>query len=167
MVNVDKLRGVIAERGLSQRQVARMLGISEKTFYSRMKTGRFWSSEINKLISLLDITQPKDIFFPTVVHDTHQDPNLLLYHNHCTIVWTLEGGVFMTLLDIERLDREFLRAEDISPYIGLKPQSIRAQAQDNPDKLGFPVIVSGTRVLIPKEGFVNFCRFGRPVLQNA
>lgn len=64
MVNVDKLRGVIAERGLSQRQVARMLGISEKTFYSRMKTGRFWSSEINKLISLLDITQPKDIFFP-------------------------------------------------------------------------------------------------------
>ena len=32
MVNVDKLRGIIAERGLSQRKVAERLGMTEKTW---------------------------------------------------------------------------------------------------------------------------------------
>lgn len=35
MVDVNKLRGVIAERGKSQADVARMLGINDRTFYKR------------------------------------------------------------------------------------------------------------------------------------
>ena len=35
MIAVDKLRGVIAERGLSQSQVAKSLGMAEKTFYNK------------------------------------------------------------------------------------------------------------------------------------
>ena len=39
MVAVDKLRGIIAERGMTQRQVAQYLGISDKTFYNKCKKG--------------------------------------------------------------------------------------------------------------------------------
>lgn len=66
----------------------------------------------------------------------------------------------MTLDDIAALPREFLRAEDVAPYIGIHPQSIRSQAQADPSKLGFPVIVHGTRVKIPRDGFVYFCKYG-------
>lgn len=31
----------------------------------------------------------------------------------------------------------------------------------DPNKLGFPVIVTGTRVRIPKYGFIHFCKYGR------
>ena len=69
----------------------------------------------------------------------------------------------VTLSNIEAIDREFLRAIDIAPVLGVNPQDIRSQAQDDPLKLGFPVIVTGTRVRIPKEGFLFFCRYGRPI----
>ena len=66
----------------------------------------------------------------------------------------------MNLKDIEALDKEFLLAEDIAPIINADPQTIRSQAQANPRQLGFPVIVTGARVRIPKEGFLYFCRRG-------
>ncbi len=65
-----------------------------------------------------------------------------------------------SLADIEHMDKEFLQAEDVAPLLGLNPQSLRSQAQDDPAKLGFPVIVSGRRVRIPRDGFVHFCRYG-------
>lgn len=37
MVDTAKLRGVIAERGMTRRQVASKLKMSEKTFYSHLK----------------------------------------------------------------------------------------------------------------------------------
>lgn len=63
MVATDKLRGIIAERGLSQRKVANHLGMSEKTFYTKMKRGVFDSDEMSEMISLLDIKNPSEIFF--------------------------------------------------------------------------------------------------------
>ena len=36
-------------------------------------------------------------------------------------------------------------------------QSINLQAKEDPSKLGFPVIVMGSRVRIPKAGFIKFC----------
>lgn len=39
MIAVDKLCGIIAERGMSQRQVAKSIGMTEKTFYDKMKKG--------------------------------------------------------------------------------------------------------------------------------
>lgn len=61
-MNADKLRGVIAERGLSQRKVAEHLGISEKTFYLKMKKGVFGTDEVQRMIELLGIKNPVDIF---------------------------------------------------------------------------------------------------------
>ena len=63
MIDTDKLKGVIAEKGLSQRKIAIKLGMSEKTFYSKMKKGIFDSDEIEEMIAILAIEKPLGIFF--------------------------------------------------------------------------------------------------------
>ena len=63
MVDTDRLRGLIAERGLSQRQVAAKMAVSESTFYAKMKTGKFNADEMYYLIKLLGIEDPASIFF--------------------------------------------------------------------------------------------------------
>lgn len=62
MLAVDKLRGIIAERGMSQRQVAKALGMTEKTFYTKMKKGVFGTDEVDSMITLLQIENPVEIF---------------------------------------------------------------------------------------------------------
>lgn len=63
MINTDKLRGVFAENRKTQTDVAKMLGITPKTFYLRMKNGVFGSDEIQIMIDNLNIDNPIDIFF--------------------------------------------------------------------------------------------------------
>lgn len=63
MIKTDKLRGVIAERGLSQAEVAKSIGIAPKTFYEKMKVGIFGSDEIETMIDLLKLEDPVSIFF--------------------------------------------------------------------------------------------------------
>lgn len=63
MIRTDKLRGIIAERGLTQTKVAEMIGITPKTFYEKMSKGVFGSDEIEIMIDKLDIKNPIDIFF--------------------------------------------------------------------------------------------------------
>ena len=62
MVNTAKLRGLIAERGYNMTQMAKMLGISGPTMHKRMTDGNFWTDEIDKLVELLGIKKPADIF---------------------------------------------------------------------------------------------------------
>lgn len=77
MIDTDKLRGVIASQKTSQRQVARELGISEKTFYCKMKKGVFDSDEIEQMISILNIGNPLEIFFYLICaqHAPNKDDN--------------------------------------------------------------------------------------------
>lgn len=63
MIDTKTLRGIIAMKGLSQRKVANMIGITEKTFYEKMKRGVFTSTEIEAMMRILDIDNPKEIFF--------------------------------------------------------------------------------------------------------
>lgn len=63
MIDTNKLRGVIAENGKTQCDVAKMLGMAPKTFYIRMKKGVFGSDEIQIMIDNLNIQNPMDIFF--------------------------------------------------------------------------------------------------------
>lgn len=63
MVNTDKLRGVIAENKKTQTDVAKMIGITPKTFYQRMQKGVFGSDEIQIMIDNLHIDDPMEIFF--------------------------------------------------------------------------------------------------------
>lgn len=63
MIATDKLRGIIAERGMSQRKVAEHLGMTETTFYRKMKKGVFDSDEMAQMVTLLHIPAPSEIFF--------------------------------------------------------------------------------------------------------
>lgn len=65
MINTNKLRGLIAERGLSQVKIAKYLGMTPKTFYTKMRNGVFDSDEIEAMIVKLDIPRDlcMDIFF--------------------------------------------------------------------------------------------------------
>jgi DNA-binding XRE family transcriptional regulator len=64
MVDTLKLKGAIVTAGHTQESVAKAIGMTPKTFYLRMKNGVFGSDEIEKMIELLDITDPMPIFFP-------------------------------------------------------------------------------------------------------
>lgn len=63
MIKVDELRGEIAKNGYSQSDIARMIGITPKTFYEKMKIGVFGSDEIEIMIDKLKIRDPMSIFF--------------------------------------------------------------------------------------------------------
>ena len=69
MVNTDALRGIIAERNLSQAEVAKHLGMTPKTFYSKMNKKVFDSDEIETMIRLLSIPLDRcaHIFFASEV----------------------------------------------------------------------------------------------------
>ena len=62
-MDTAKLRGIISERGFSQRQVAKAMGMSEKTFYFKMKKGSFGTDEAEQMIDLLKIDDPVSVFF--------------------------------------------------------------------------------------------------------
>lgn len=67
MIAVRKLRGIMAEQGISQKKLANELGISAKTFYNKMQKGVFGTDEAEKLIEILKIENPADIFFTNKV----------------------------------------------------------------------------------------------------
>ena len=66
MIKTSKLLGLIVEKGMSQKAVAKELGINEATFYRKMKRGVFDSDEIYALIQILSIENPSDIFFAQI-----------------------------------------------------------------------------------------------------
>lgn len=63
MIAIDRLKGLIVERGFSQRRIAKAMGITDNTFYRKMKLGVFTSDEMSLLVILLNIENPVDIFF--------------------------------------------------------------------------------------------------------
>ena len=63
MVDTNELRGIFAKNGKTQTDVAKMLNITPKTFYLRMKKGVFGSDEIQVMIEEFNIKNPIEIFF--------------------------------------------------------------------------------------------------------
>ncbi len=63
MIRTDELRGIFAKNKKNQTDIAKMIGITPKTFYSRMEKGIFGSDEIQIMIDELHIENPIDIFF--------------------------------------------------------------------------------------------------------
>lgn len=63
MIRIDKLNGIIAERGYSKARLAKAIGITPKTFYEKTKKGVFGSDEIEAMIEVLHIEDPGSIFF--------------------------------------------------------------------------------------------------------
>lgn len=63
MIDTNLLKGKIAEKGKSQSDIAKAIGIAPKTFYDKMNKGIFGSDEIEIMINVLDIDDPMRIFF--------------------------------------------------------------------------------------------------------
>ena len=70
MVNTNKLKGLIVERGKTQKAVANSIGIDRSTFYRKMeKGGDFSISEALKMKEEIPLTDAEaiEIFFGAVV----------------------------------------------------------------------------------------------------
>ena len=63
MIKTNELKGIIVKNGFTQKQVAKKIGITPKTFYEKMKKGVFGSDEIQIMIDMLNIDNPAEIFF--------------------------------------------------------------------------------------------------------
>ena len=65
----------------------------------------------------------------------------------------------MTLTDIKTIDRDWLNVAEVADILGADQQGIRIAARENPQGLGFPVILlgrNGRRVKVPKQPFIRF-----------
>lgn len=63
MIRVKELNGRMTAKGLTGKQMAEILKITPKTFYNKMKKGVFGTDEVEKMIVVLEIENPMDIFF--------------------------------------------------------------------------------------------------------
>lgn len=72
----------------------------------------------------------------------------------------------MDITAIMDINKPMLTCADVAPFLGFDPNSLRLQAREDPSLLGFPVVVAGTRVQIPKEGFINYIKYGRIIMLN-
>lgn len=66
----------------------------------------------------------------------------------------------MTLDEIENSTKEVLTCTDVAPVLKCNPSTLHMQAIEQPWRLGFPVIVMGSRVKIPRKPFLNFMNGG-------
>ena len=65
--------------------------------------------------------------------------------------------------EIDRLKtirRACLLPEEVAGVRGCMPQSIRVAARQRPELLGFPVVIVGNRVKIPRIPFLNLMTGG-------
>lgn len=67
MLNVPEFKAAMVRKGYNQKKLAKYLGISEKTFCSRLKNRCFGAKEIEILIPLLEIENPMLVFFDNSV----------------------------------------------------------------------------------------------------
>lgn len=64
----------------------------------------------------------------------------------------------LTLEQIEGMAVEVLTPAQVSGVLHLDQDTIRGQARVCPELLGFPVVVAGNRVKIPRLPFLRFMR---------
>ena len=57
----------MAEKGYTQKKLSKELGMTQKTLSSKLQAGVFRSDEMNKMILILGIENPTEIFFGDVV----------------------------------------------------------------------------------------------------
>lgn len=62
----------------------------------------------------------------------------------------------MTIDDLQKIDRDWLLAREVAEILKCDPHTVRVWARQRPETIGFPVSVVGSRVRIPKSGFLKF-----------
>lgn len=77
MLDVQKLKGKIVEKGKSVESVSAELGINPATFYRKLKNNSFEINEADKLVDILSLTSDEAIaiFFSNAVAEMRQTAN--------------------------------------------------------------------------------------------
>lgn len=68
MVLTNEIRGKMVARGFTQKQLAEKLEISERTLANKLTKGVFTTTDVEKLIDILKIENPMEIFFAKKVN---------------------------------------------------------------------------------------------------
>lgn len=63
MVDIPRLKAQMALKGENGRSLAKKMGIHENKVYYKLKTGNFSLNDCMKLIKILEIKNPAEIFF--------------------------------------------------------------------------------------------------------
>ncbi len=63
MLDIKALRAEMARNGYTQTALAKEIGVSDRTFGTRLKTGDFGVKEIEIMIEVLHLKDPLAIFF--------------------------------------------------------------------------------------------------------
>lgn len=72
VVDIEALKLAMFKRGFSQTSLAKEIGISPRTVYSRFRNGKFRLNEIEAIKDALKLEDPVAIFFAKKVSDkTH------------------------------------------------------------------------------------------------
>lgn len=73
MFNERKFKAQMVLSGISAKELASRLNINESTLYRKIKSdGSFTRSEINEMVKILNISDPKDIFFAEELAETQE-----------------------------------------------------------------------------------------------
>lgn len=67
MLDVKALKAEMVRNGYTQAMLADELGITSRTFSTRLKTGDFGAKEIEVIIKVLHLKKPLKIFFANKV----------------------------------------------------------------------------------------------------
>lgn len=62
----------------------------------------------------------------------------------------------MTLSDVKAMDLDVISPDIVAQVLRCNPHYIRVAAKQHPALLGFPVIIIGNRVKIPRLGFIRY-----------
>lgn len=60
----------------------------------------------------------------------------------------------MTIEELKNSTKEILTPTDIAPLLGCDANTIRHQAKENIQALGFPAAKLGSRIKIPRKAFI-------------
>lgn len=63
MVLTNEIKGKMVARGFTQKQLAEKLEMSERTLANKLTKGIFTTTDVEKLIDILKIENPMEIFF--------------------------------------------------------------------------------------------------------
>lgn len=83
-------------------------------------------------------------FRRSAVHEPHSQSQL----KYNTKLLRSQGG--------NNMAEAIMTPAEVGEILGVNPHSIRIQAREDPDKLGFPVSVIGRRCYIPKAPFFRW-----------
>ncbi|MBQ9695578.1 MAG: helix-turn-helix transcriptional regulator [Oscillospiraceae bacterium] len=67
MLNLPEFKAAMARNGMTQHDLAVIIGVSDRTFSERLKRRVFVSDEIEKLMEVLEIRDPMTVFFTSEV----------------------------------------------------------------------------------------------------